>query len=350
MSPAAHPSGQTFSTNYGALTGITTMATYADGALRSCRLNRKNRLCTPVGEIIPQYQSAVFGERQKKHRNALEFFQNGTLKSASLDQAALLNTPLGPIKAELVTFYEDGSINRIFPLNGLIDGFWSEHNERELAEVLEIDLPSGPIRNKVISLRFFPSGAVKSVTLWPGEAMTATTPIGPMTCRAGISFYETGAVHSFEPARAVDLPTPIGPIKAYDPDIIGMHADQNSVQFSPSGDLIAVSTLHSGVRATLSSGEEYRIQPFERESYIDPSQLTTVPMRITFTPEAIHLQAAKAHTFPLSGCRFSTFPCERVLQATCQDCPGDETCCKNGSSGAGEGATCCGGGHCSGQR
>ena len=82
-----------------------------------------------------------------------------------------------------------------------------------------------------------------------------------MTCRAGISFYETGAVHSFEPPEPLTCPRPIGPIKAYDPDIIGMHADQNSVQFSPSGDLIAVSTLQSGVRATLSSGEEYEIQP-----------------------------------------------------------------------------------------
>ena len=339
---------RTYPTKYGALTAITTAKTYPDGSLRSCMVNQENRLTTPVGEIIPQYRSAEFGERQKKHRSSLDFFENGELKSASLDRPALLNTPIGPMKAELVTFYQDGTLNRVFPLNGLIDGFWSETNERDLAEVLELELPTGPIRAKVISLHFYPGGSLKSVTLWPGEVITVETPLGPISCRTGISFYEDGTVRSLEPSRAVELSTPIGPIKAYDPDIIGMHADQNSVQFSPTGALTAVSTIHSGVVAVLPSGVEYRIEPYEQESYIDPAQWSTVPMKIFFTPELVQLRAEKEFEFPLSGCQFSTFARERVLQATCKDCPDDETCCQNGGPGVGDSGTCCGGGGCGG--
>ena len=39
----------------------------------------------------------------------------------------------------LITFYENGNIRRIFPLYGQINGYWTEENEYELAE--EITLP-----------------------------------------------------------------------------------------------------------------------------------------------------------------------------------------------------------------
>ena len=339
---------KTYPTKYGDLKSIATAKTYPNGRLRSCMLNGETRLATTIGEIVPQYRSAEFGERQKKYRSSLDFYDNGEIKSASLDRAALLRTPLGPMKAELVTFYQDGTLNRIFPLNGLIDGFWSETNERDLAEVLEIVLPGGSIRAKVISLHFYPSGAVKSITLWPGEVVTVNTPLGPVLCRTGLAFYENGAVRSVEPSRAIELETPVGPIMAYDPDIIGMHADQNSVQFSPNGELTAVSTIHSGIIASLPEGREYRIEPFERESYIDAAQWTTVPMTVVFTAEYVRLKAEKTYEFSLSDCTFSTFTRERVWQATCKDCPDDETCCKNGGPGVGDTGTCCGGGGCGG--
>ena len=113
-------------TRYGALAGISNSMTYKDGSLKSCMLNAENRIQTPVGEIIPQYRVAELGERQKKHRSSLSFFESGQIKSASLDRMMPLQTPIGVFKTEFVTFYEDGSVNRLFPLNGHIDGYWSE--------------------------------------------------------------------------------------------------------------------------------------------------------------------------------------------------------------------------------
>jgi hypothetical protein len=54
----------------------------------------------------------------------------------------------------LITFYEDGSIESLFPLNGQISAFWSEEEEGALArkfdftfhERITIDTPIGKIK------------------------------------------------------------------------------------------------------------------------------------------------------------------------------------------------------------
>lgn len=336
----------THTTNYGELKGITSSLTYASGALKSCMVNQENCLSTPVGVLIPQYSPATFGERQKKHRSSLDFFEHGQIKSAALDKQIEILTPIGAVKAELVTFYKDGSLNRVFPLNGLIDGYWSEANEREMAEVLTLDLPCGQIDAKVIAIHFYPSGALKSLTLWPGEGMSLETPLGPIACRAGVSLYENGALRSVEPASAVELPTPLGLIKAYDPEIIGMHADQNSVQFSEDGTLTAITTIHTGIHVVGPIGNEIDIEPYEAPSLIDPEQLRTVPMKISVTQGNVHIQARSEYTFKLSEYQFATFDHKRVLRAACIGCPGDETCCENGGEGVGESGSCGGCGGC----
>jgi hypothetical protein len=304
-------------------------------------LNQENRIATPVGEVVPQYETAAFGERQKKHRSSIDFFQNGQIKSVALNEQLPIRTPLGTIKAELVTFYEDGAINRIFPLNGLIDGFWSETNERGMTETMEFELPVGRIGAKAISIHFYPDGKVKSLTVWPGETFTVDTPVGPIRSRAGLSLYPDGALRSVEPVAATTIPTPVGPIKAFDPDIIGMHADQNSVQFHPDGSLAAVKTIHTGIRAVDQAGTETILQPHEAESYIDPSQMRTVPMTLGFTPGEVTIEARKPYRLSLLDSTFSTFEMQRVLRETCVDCPEDETCCQNGGDGGNCGS--CGG-------
>tara|TARA_B100001971_G_scaffold166422_1_gene157335 strand:+ start:298 stop:1299 length:1002 start_codon:yes stop_codon:yes gene_type:complete len=330
---------KTHTTNYGELKGITSSSHYASGALKSCMLNQKNSLPTPIGELIPQYSPAQFGERQKKHRSSIDFFENGQIKSAALDKQTLLKTPIGEVAAELVTFYKDGSINRVFPLNGLIDGFWSEANEREMADALHLDLSVGQVNAKIISLHFYPSGALKSLTLWPGEAMELETPLGPIVCRTGLALYEDGTLRSVEPASPVEVPPPVGLIKAYDPEIIGMHADQNSLQFCPTGQLSAITTIHTGIHVVGPDGKETDIEPYEAPSYIDPEQLRTVPMKLSFTPERVHIEARQSYDYSLSQYQFAQFKHTRVVKAVCAGCPGDESCCLNG----GEGVSDCGG-------
>ncbi|WP_269523910.1 hypothetical protein [Coraliomargarita parva] len=330
---------ETLETNYGSLAGISSPMTYPDGCLKSCMFTEANRIETPVGALIPQYRTAGFGERQKKHRSALTFFKNGQIKAAALDEQMPIQTPLGLIKAELVTFYEDGSVNRVFPLNGQIDGFWSEQQEGELAEFHEFDLPVGKISAKVISIHFYPGGELKTLTLWPGQRVTVESPAGPILTRTGFSLYEDGSLRSVEPARPVELPTPIGLIKAFDSEIIGMHADQNSVQFSPEGTLVSVKTVHTGIRVAGPGKVETRIEPLEAASLIDIEQMRTVPMQIDFSEGSVRIAADKVYEFASADYQFSTFDRARVLRETCggcsggggecSGCTGGDSCCQN---------------------
>lgn len=323
------------------LKGIVSSSRYASGALKACMLNQANHLDTAVGTIIPQYRPAQFGERQKKHRSSIDFFESGAIKSAALDEQLPLQTSLGIIGAELVTFYENGSINRIFPLNGLIDGYWSEKNEFDRADDMSFDLPIGRFSVKVISIHFYPNGDIKSVTFWPGQTAMIKTPVGIMECRAGFSLYEGGAVRSVEPKQAVELSTPIGSVRAFDPDIIGMHADSNSIHFNTDGSLRAFKTIHTGVRVTQADQNETVVEPFEMASFVDPSQLCTVPIAVEFNGDEVQISGQSPFVFSLKACIFETFLRERTFRATCGDCPGDETCCQNGGDGDGCGG--CGG-------
>ena len=321
-----------FETSYGTVSGIADRATYASGAIKSCRLTVENRLQSPVGELVPLYQMAELGERQKKDRRSLGFYESGKIKSVALDRAMPVKTPLGVFKAEAVSFYENGAINRLFPLNGQIDGYWSERNEGALAERLDFDLSVGRFSAKIISLHFYPSGALKSLTLWPGEQITIQSPVGPMRIRTGFSLYEDGSVRSLEPAGVEALSTPIGVVKAFDAEVMGMNADQNSVQFSPAGRLISVKTIHTGLRVVVAGQDELRIEPWETASLIDDAGLRTVPMQINFGADAVVIIAERTHRFELAKSSITTFNRDRVIREACSSCAGCESgasCCQH---------------------
>ncbi|MFP4156133.1 MAG: hypothetical protein ACLFU4_00775 [Opitutales bacterium] len=320
---------------FGTLQGVTNFTRYRSGALRSCMVNRENRIETGFGTLVPQYRSSDYGERQKKHRSAIDFHENGQIKSIALDRQTELPTPMGMIPAELVTFYPDGALNRIFPLNGKVDGFWSEADERGMAVPIEFDLSIGAFAVKAISVRFFPSGNLKSVTFWPGESAIIQTPVGPIQCRAGFSLHEDGSLSSLEPKVATPVPTPVGLIQAFDPEIIGMHADTNSLQFDTGGRLTALKTIHTGIRLLDTDGNQAEIQPSEAPSLIDPEQLRTIPMSLQFKAEEVWIEAESPAVFSLADKRFETFARTRTFRETCSDCPGDDTCCENNGSRSG---------------
>ena len=319
-------------TRYGTLTGISNSMTYPDGSVQSCILDAENRIQTPVGEIIPQYRVAELGERQKKYRSSLGFFENGQIKSASLDRSMPLQTPLGIFDAELVTFYENGAMNRLFPLNGQVDGYWSEKKEGELAKVLDFDLPVGKFSAKIINLHFYQSGDLKSLTLWPGQRITIRTPVGPMRIRTGFSLYEDGSVRSVEPSVAVDLSTPVGLVKAFDAEMLGMNADQNSIQFSSTGRLKSVKTIHTGLRVYSADQVETIIEPLETTSLIDISEMRTVPMQLDFAETTVRVIAKDTQSFDVATHTFETFDREKVIRescSSCSGCDGGESCCQN---------------------
>ena len=243
-----------------------------------------------------------------------------------------LQTPLGVFEAELLTFYENGSINRLFPLNGQVDGYWSEKKEGELAKVLDFDLPVGKFSAKIISLHFYRSGALKSLTLWPGQRITIQTPVGRLRVRTGFSLYESGSLRSVEPSGAVELATPIGRVKAFDAEMLGMNADQNSIQFSPTGSLNSVKTIHTGLRVISADQVETIIEPLETTSLIDISEMRTVPMQIDFTESTVGVVAHHTFSFAVSTHTFETFDRAQVIReacSSCSGCDGGDSCCQN---------------------
>ena len=332
-------------TNYGTLRGVTNFDTYPDGQLRSCMLSEENTIETHGGRFTPQYATDEFGERQKKHRSSLSFHPNGSIRSAALQDPAPIQTPLGTFDAELVTFYEDSGVNRLFPLNGLVNGFWSENQERMIAKRLNFALSVGDFSAKVIAIHFYPGGALKSLTLWPGEIIHIQTPIGEMAVRAGFSLHENGSVKSVEPARPMAIDTPLGTITAFDPDIIGMHADQNSVQFGPDGELISLKSLATGISAIGPDGTQSRLEPLVLESLLNSADTRIVALKIDFREYEVDVTDLQTTTFDRRTHQFATFPVEVILTSGCGGCGESTTACENcdGSCETAEGCANCDG-------
>ena len=71
------------------------------------------------------------------------FHESGRLKCLPLETQTIVATPAGDIPAEMLTFHPDGSLSRIFPLNGKLSGYWSQDDEAKLAAPLTMLTPVG---------------------------------------------------------------------------------------------------------------------------------------------------------------------------------------------------------------
>ena len=95
------------------------------------------------------------------------------------------NRPCSPLRSarfreSLVSFHKNGTINRVFPLNGKLSGYWSQEDEAALAKPVTLTTPIGPVRVKVLSVSFYDDRSLRSLTLWPGETLSVPTPVGPI--------------------------------------------------------------------------------------------------------------------------------------------------------------------------
>lgn len=313
-------------TIYGEINGVVNFESYDDGAIKSCILKEYNLIETKCGSVVPQYNVVGYGERQKKYRSSMAFFPNGQIKSVALENQMPIQTPIGIYPAELVTFYKDGSLNRIFPLNGKIDGFWSEENEGEKAEKYAFEFSFGKFEAKIIGMHFYPSGALKSVTLWPGEQIILQSNNKDIPVRIGFSLYENGVLKSIEPASPTKINTVIGDIIAYDIDALGIHADENSVNFDSEGQLVSVKSTHSGIKVMDQMGKTTRIEPQEVESIIDEAEMVIVPIKIVFEEKNITISEEQSWTFDKSSHEFSIFKYEMLQASPCSSCSSCSSC------------------------
>ena len=173
---------------------------------------------------------------RRKERPSKEYFKSGALRSIYFDEITEVLTPMGALPAELLTYYEDGSINRLFPLYGMITAYWTEDDEFTLSKEITITTGVYTFSCHALDIHFYPSGAVQSVTIWPQAPLKFRTPLGVVETRKGVEFYEDGTLKSIEPVFGSRIQTPNGEIRPFPINSLKLHAEGNTLQFQPDGE------------------------------------------------------------------------------------------------------------------
>jgi hypothetical protein len=310
-------------TRYGTLTGISTVDYYKTGEVKECMLNKRNEIKTPYGTYIPQFEQ---DEVRKRFSKSVSFYKNGNVRSINLHEQSTIQTDYGTFPIELISFYKDESIKRIFPLNGKITGYWTEEDEVTLAKEFKFDLPFGTIEKKIIGLSLYPSGKLKSLTLWPNDEVLIETPVGPLNIRTGFSLYENSELKSCEPKKPTGVLTPIGLIYAFDMNALGIHADDNSLNFTETGDIKSLMTSTDGIEIITPDDEHILIKPELVPNLLDPDIMDTVPVMIEFINHSIRFNEDPALEFLIENHTFTVQHFIHRCLSNCSSCSGCSSC------------------------
>lgn len=295
-------------TRYGRFSVRGPVDIHVDGSVRAAFLDGPVSLSTSLGELCPQH---TMDDARRQTLPPVTFHANGQVRSLPLEKQTPVATPAGTLPAELVTFHANGAVARVFPLNGKLSGYWTEADEARLAEALTVTTPLGPIRARVVAVAFDPAGELRSLTFWPDEVVTVTSPAGDLPVRLGLSFHPGGALRSLEPARPVAVATPVGSIKAYDPDAVGISGDENSLVFAPDGGVTRVATIGTSVTVGLADGTEFVLSPGLRESICGDGDHEAAPLLLEFSPERLTARGMIDRpplVVPTAGTSFATHP------------------------------------------
>ncbi|HOV41163.1 MAG TPA: hypothetical protein PLM59_05175 [Oscillospiraceae bacterium] len=310
-------------TKFGILDGVERANYYPDGSLKDCILNKENIVFAQCGPLIPQY-----GEEniRRKYTKSISFYPDGNLKSVSLESQTEISTPIGEMPAELVTFYNTGEVKRVFPTNGKISGCWSEEDERNFNIPLNFSFDFAAFTAMLNGICFYRSGAIKSLTLFPGEKIEIITPAGKISTKKGFSLYESGNLKSVEPDSPVKINTPIGALEAYDPNAVGICADSNSLCFNEDGSLASMLCATNSIAVYPQKEKPAFFTPLKVPSPLNPEEEILIPIKIDFMPEIVAISSDKAKTFKLNECKFSIVKTPLACSSSCADCSSCSIC------------------------
>lgn len=292
----------TVQTLYGTIHNASRVEYYPSGALLSCIAGEASQLETPWGTLVPQYST---DEVRRRQLPAITFHENGILKSLPFETQTLIDTPAGKIPAEMITLHPNGALCRVFPLNGTLNGYWTQENETALAKPITLSTPLGKLFITIVGVHFCKSGTIRSLTLWPGTRMMVQTPAGRIAVRNGIAFHSNGKLESVEPDLPVEVDTPIGVIHAFNPDAVGITGDTNSLRFDEDGKITHVTTSMDCIQVIIPDGRRIEHAPPIRESYCEEAVREPVPMSLAFDAETLMLQSVEEFSYSLSSCVFS---------------------------------------------
>ncbi|EMG38498.1 hypothetical protein PCS_00126 [Desulfocurvibacter africanus PCS] len=307
---------QDVGTRYGTLLGATFAVFHDNGSPCEVWPGQASPLETPLGRLVPQHT----GEDLRKPRvEPVAFYPDGTLRSLPLETQTRVSTPLGEIPAELVSFHPSGTVRRVFPLNGKLSGPWTWEDEQRLAEPLALETPAGRVEARLICVHFHPSGVLRSLTLWRGEEVEVDSPLGRVRTRLGLAFHADGALRSLEPAEPMAVHTPIGTLRAFDSDALGVSGDANSLVFAPDGKLEELASVDCAV-AVSCGGQGRRFAPGKRQNLCEENVVDPVPLRLRFESGLVRIGD---EPFELDRC---TFRVERQIFALFSDFQGARGC------------------------
>ena len=307
-------------TMYGVLKGVSGESYYENGILKECVINKSCCLNTGYGELIPKYN---YDEARDKYRNTISFYPSGELRSIYLDERKKVETAAGCIQAELLTFYENGTIHRLFPLYGQINGYWSEEEEMMLLENAKIDLNFCNINNKISCYCFYSSGKLKSLTLYKDEWVQVITKFGTFFSKQGISLYESGALETLEPAFPIELATDYGTFTAFNNKAIGIHGDANSVKFDEQGKIKSFLTIASGVKATDKAGTQIEILPKLKQSLLDMDEYVMEPISLSLSDAEVRVIDSDQKKYEFTDDIYQITAIankDYAINANCSDC------------------------------
>ena len=315
-------------TKYGSLKGYVSEVYYSYHQLKELMLTQRNMLTTPYGILVPKYQMT---NQRDKFRNSLSFYPNGNLKSIYLEERISVESSVGKVKAEFLTFYEDGGIHRIFPKYGQISGYWSEENEYEQETEYRLELSPCTITNKITSFTFYPQQELEAVTILSTETLFIDTPIGRIQGRHGCALYRNGKIKSMEPASPTKISTVFGLATVYDTQALAMNAEKNSLEFDEEGALVGMAVVGESLQILGEDGDMV-YSPMIQPSRIDPEQLELLPLYITLTSKYLLIRniARQEYKFDRKDHRFLFIPftsyCNSLVTGACSSCSGCNGC------------------------
>lgn len=269
----------TIETKYGTLNDAVIAEYYSTGEPESYKIEEESKLDILGYKLIPLYG---FVDTRRKEFPSVKVYKSGNIKSIALNDSTSIKTKIGVFEVEKITFYEEGQINRLFLLDGKLSGYWSEDDEYNLAKVYKFDFEFAAFESKVISLHFYKTGELKSLTLWPKDKVKLDIGNYNIVGRIGLSMYESGKIKSCEPFRPTTIDTPIGNIDAYDINAIGVHGDTNSLNFYEDGNIKSLITSTNTITIHTAEGDSIFHSPKKIRIYANSEVLDTITLSIEF--------------------------------------------------------------------
>lgn len=271
-------------TKYGDLNDANIASYYQTGEPESYNVEDESELDILGYKLIPLYG---FVDERRKEFPSIKVYKTGNIKSIALNELTSIKTKIGVFEVEKITFYEDGQINRLFLLDGRLSGYWSEEDEYNLAKAYKFDFEFASFESKVISLHFYKTGELKSMTLWPKDKVKLNIGDYSLVGRIGFSLYESGKIKSCEPFRPIKINTPIGDIEAYDINAIGIHGDTNSLNFYEDGSIKSLITSTNTVTIHTSDGDDIYHSPKKVRIYSNSEVMDTITLTIEFRDDKV---------------------------------------------------------------